>query len=387
MPLMRALIAIAVASAAFAAEPTFAEDAYQVAVIGVLGGRSAAGYAPIVEALRLYIDKVNAAGGVNGKRVDLLIEDDLASPSRAAADAGKLLTENKPVLMLDASLSTTYAPVIAEAKKAGVPLLFAGSICPREVYPPADEDEFCSTAVAATYDSRAALAFVQEAASEPVRIAFVAMAIPLSRLEIDFAAGEAPHLGMTVVYKEGILPPTQDYTPFANDIKEAGANWVYSWAPWVTQIRTFEALRQIGWSGSYVTRAHMEAEAELERIKDPKFYVVGANALFADALPVQKEIVEAAKESGGKYLPGQMTEGWIAGMIVEAALKDAGADATPGTVRAALQKLKVDLKGLRGGPLEWTTDNHFRRKQYYRVYHWDGARIAPAKGWFAFEVK
>jgi branched-chain amino acid transport system substrate-binding protein len=387
MPLMRALIAIAVASAAFVAEPTFAEDAYQVAVIGVLGGRSAAGYAPIVEALRLYIDKVNAAGGVNGKRVDLLIEDDLASPLRAAADAGKLLTENKPVLMLDASLSTTYAPVIAEAKKAGVPLLFAGSICPREVYPPADEDEFCSTAVAATYDSRAALAFVQEAASEPVRIAFVAMAIPLSRLEIDFAAGEAPHLGMTVVYKEGILPPTQDYTPFANDIKEAGANWVYSWAPWVTQIRTFEALRQIGWSGSYVTSAHMEAEAELDRIKDPKFYVVGANALFADALPVQKEIVEAAKESGGKYLPGQMTEGWIAGMIVEAALKDAGADATPATVRAALQKLKVDLKGLRGGPLEWTTDNHFRRKQYYRVYHWDGARIAPAKDWFAFEVK
>jgi branched-chain amino acid transport system substrate-binding protein len=54
----------------------------------------------------------------------------------------------------------------------------------------------------------------------------------------------------TVVAKEGILPPTQDYTPFANTIKEAGANWVYSWAPWVTQIRTFEALRRIGWSGS-----------------------------------------------------------------------------------------------------------------------------------------
>jgi branched-chain amino acid transport system substrate-binding protein len=387
MLLVRALIAISVAASAFIVRPAAASDFYQVAVTGVLGGRSAAGYAPIVEALRLYIDKVNAAGGVNGKRVDLLIEDDLASPLRAAANARKLLTENKPVLMLDASLSTTYAPVIAEAKKAGVPLIFAGSICPREVYPPADDDEFCSTAVAATYDSRAALAFVREAASEPVRIAFVAMAIPLSRLEIDFAAGEAPHLGMTVVYKEGILPPTQDYTPFANDIKEAGANWVYSWAPWVTQIRTFEALRQIGWSGSYVTWAHTEAEAELERIKDPKFYVVGANALFADALPIQKEIVEAAKETGGKYLPEQMTEGWIAGMVVEAALKGAGPDATPNTVQASLENLKVDLRGLRGGPLEWTKDNHFRLRQYYRVYHWDGANIASIKGWFAYDVK
>ena len=144
---------------------------------------------------------------------------------------------------------------------------------------------------------------------------------------------------MTIVYKEGILPPTEDYTPFANGIKDTGANWVYSWAPWVTQIRTCEALRQTGWSGSYVTWAHAEAEAELERIKDPKLYVVSANALFADALPIQKEIVAAMNEAGSKYRPEQMTEGWIAGMIVEGALKGAGADATPAKVRTALQRI------------------------------------------------
>jgi branched-chain amino acid transport system substrate-binding protein len=96
----------------------------------------------------------------------------------------------------------------------------------------------------------------------------------------------------------------------------------------VTQIRTFEALRRIDWSGEYIAWAHIEAEEELERIKDPKFYVLSANALFADALRIQKEIVQAAKEAGGKYPPAQMTEGWIAGMVVEAALKGAGADAT-----------------------------------------------------------
>ena len=160
----RALIAIAVASAAFAVRPAAAEDAYQVAVTGVLGGRSVASYAPVVDGLRLYFDTVSAAGGVNGKRIDLLIEDDLALPWKAAANARKLLTENKALLMLNASLSMTYAPVIAEAKSAGVPLMFAGSVCPKAVYPRADEDEFCTTALAATYDSRAALAFVEEAA-------------------------------------------------------------------------------------------------------------------------------------------------------------------------------------------------------------------------------
>lgn len=367
--------------------PVSADDAYQVGVTGALRGRSAASYTPVIEALRLYIEKVNTAGGVNGKPINLLIEDDLALPWKAGANTRKMLTEDKAVLMLNASLSMTYATVVAEAKNAGVPLIFAGSICPREVYPPAAEDAFCTTAFAATYDSRAALAFVQEAATEAVKIAFVAMAIPLSRLEIDFAAGEASRLGMTVVGKEGILPPEEDYRPFANSIKAAGATWVYSWAPWVTEIRTYEALRQIGWSGSYITWAHTEAEAELERIKDPKLYVVSANALFADALPVQKEMVAAMKAAGSKYPPEQMTEGWIAGMAVEAALKGAGADATPATVRAALQNLMVDMRGLRGGPLEWTSENHFRLKQYYRVYHWDGEKVAPVKDWFAYDVK
>ena len=74
-----------------------------------------------------------------------------------------------------------------------------------------------------------------------------------------------------------------------------------------------------------------------------------------------------------------MTEGWIAGMVIEAALKGAGWPATPAKMQAAMQNLKVDTKGLRGGPIEWTKDNHFRTRQYYRVYSWDGARL-PGEG-------
>ena len=59
----------------------------------------------------------------------------------------------------------------------------------------------------------------------------------------------------------------------------------------------------------------------------------------------------------------------------------------PRRCRPRWQNLKVDLKGLRGGPIEWTKDNHFRTKQYYRVYRWDGAKIAVVKDWFAYDVK
>ncbi|MGC1863948.1 MAG: ABC transporter substrate-binding protein, partial [Methylocystis sp.] len=246
---------------------------------------------------------------------------------------------------------------------------------------------FCTTAFASTYDSRAALAFIKETAKGPVKVGFAAMAIPLSRGEMEFAAKQAPELGMTSLGIEVIPPPTADYTPFASKLKDAGANWVFSWAPWVTQVRTFEALRRLDWKGDYIAWAHLEAEGELKRIKDDKLFVVGANALFQENLPIQKTIAEAVQKAGGKYPPEQMTEGWIAGMVIEAALKGAGWPATPAKIQASMQNLKVDLKGLRGGPMEWTKANHFRTKQYYRVYRWDGSKIALVKNWFAYDVK
>jgi ABC-type branched-subunit amino acid transport system substrate-binding protein len=385
--LKRSLLAVA-AAAAFAV-PALAQDAYVIGITGALTGPVAGTQAPAIEAIRIYMDRANAAGGINGKQVKLVIQDDAAEPSKAAANAKKLLTQDNVVLLINSSLSSTYAPTIAEAKRTSVPLLFAAGVCPKEVYPPADPLLFCTTAYASTYDSRAALAFIKEVAKEPVRIGFAAMAIPLSRGEMDFAESQAPALGMTVVDKEVIPPPTPDYTPFATKLKDAGANWVFSWAPWVTQVRTLEALRRLGWQGDYIAWSHQEAEGELARLKDGRFYVIGANAMFQDDLPIHREILDTAKKANTTYPGNQMAEGWLAGMVIEAALKGAGWPADAAKIRAAMENLKVDTKGLRGGPIEWTKDNHFRTRQYYRVYKWDTVKnqIVQAKDWYPYEVK
>ncbi len=380
---------LALAASATVSSVAFAQDSYVIGLTGALTGPPASTYAPAVEALRVYLDRVNAAGGINGKKVTLILEDDGAQPSKAAANAKKLLDQDKAILIINASLSSTYAPVIAEAKRAETPILFAASVCPKETYPPADRFQFCTTAFAANYDSRATLAFVKETAKAPAKLGLAAMAIPVSRGEIDFAETLSKEMGMAPAGKEIIPPPTADYTPFATKLKEADATWVYAWAPWVTQIKTFEALRRLDWKGDYITWAHLEAEGELARVKDPQFYVIGANALFQDDLPIHKEIREAAQKAGLKHPPEQMAEGWIAGMAIEGVLKGAGWPASPAKVLASMEGLKVDLKGLRGGPLEWSKDNHFRTRQYYRVYRWDTTsnKIVRVKDWTAFDVK
>ena len=53
--------------------------------------------------------------------------------------------------------------------------MLMGAVCPKEVYPPAEALQFCTTAYAGGYDSRATLAFIKETAKDPVRIGFAAM--------------------------------------------------------------------------------------------------------------------------------------------------------------------------------------------------------------------
>ena len=368
--------------------PAAAQD-YVIGLTGALTGPVSSTYTPAVAALRIYLDRINAGGGINGHKIKLMVEDDGAKPSKAAANTKKLITQDNVLLMINASLSSTYAPVIAESKRAGVPLLFASGVCPTSVYPPAAPLQFCTTGYAAHYDSQATLDFIKATAKGPVKIGFSAMAIPLSRGEMDYAMKVSKTMGMTPVDEEVIPPPTADYTPFATKLKDSGPNWVYSWAPWVTQVRTLEALRKLGWQGDYIGWGHLEAESELMRLKDGKFYTVNSNAMFQEGLPIQKEIEAAAKKAGSKY-PGQtMTEGWIAGMTIEAALKGAGWPATHAKLQKAMENLKIDTHGLRGGPIVWTKNNHFRTKLYYRVYKWDPAKsaIVRVQDWKTYDVK
>src|SRR5262245_5516821 len=137
-------------TAAVVALPAAAQDAdaYVIGLTGALTGLGASTNGPAVEGLRLYVDRINAAGGINGKKINLSLPDDGAEPSKAAANAKRLLTQDNVMLLINSSLSSTYAPVVAESKRAEVPLMFMGAVCPKEVYPKAEPLQFCSTAYA-----------------------------------------------------------------------------------------------------------------------------------------------------------------------------------------------------------------------------------------------
>ena len=245
----------------------FAQEAYTVGCSMAITGPGSDTYAPIKEALDIYFKEVNAKGGINGHPVKIIYEDNAAEPSKAAAHANKFATQDKVILTVLCSLSSTYAPVVKVSEQYNIPLYFGGAVCPESVYPPkAAPLQYCSTAFGYKYDSRFAVPFLKEQAKGSLKLGLVAMNIPVSRAEIDFAEQLAKDMGIEIVDKQATPPPTPDYTPYATKIKDSGATWVYTWAPWGSQIRTFEALRKIGWKGNYLAYAHLQSEDELKRL-------------------------------------------------------------------------------------------------------------------------
>lgn len=368
---------------------TMAQDSYKVGVTAAMTGPAAATQAPVIEMLRIYTDRLNAKGGINGHQVNLLIEDDQAEPSKAAANATKLVRQEGVILMINSSFSSTYGPVIAEAKRGNVPLWFAGAVCPKETHPPkADPLLFCSTGFDFSVDIPVAVKAIKDAAKESVKLALIGIPVPISRIGIDNAEKLAASLDMQAVDKEFVPPATADYTPFATKIKSADANWGLAYAPWPAEAKTFEALRRLGWTGHYLAYGHIQAEDELTRIADGGFEIFMANSLFQDDLPVHKAIRDAAADGKYSFPATYGTEGWLSGRILAQILTKAGWPANAEKVAASMSSLNLDTQGIRGGALAWTSDNHFRTKQYYRFYRYDTDQksIVRMRDWLTVDV-
>src|SRR5919108_117143 len=77
-----------------------AQDAIKVGVIQPLTGAFAASGHYVANGARIAADEINAKGGVIGKKIELVIEDNKSNPTEAAAVAEKLIVRDKvPVLM------------------------------------------------------------------------------------------------------------------------------------------------------------------------------------------------------------------------------------------------------------------------------------------------
>ena len=81
------------------AGPAMAADTIKLGVAGPHSGDLASYGIPTIKAAELVVKKVNAAGGVLGKQVELLVEDDVCKPEVATNTATKLISSKVDVVL------------------------------------------------------------------------------------------------------------------------------------------------------------------------------------------------------------------------------------------------------------------------------------------------
>src|SRR2546429_8025763 len=94
-----------------------AQESIKVGVIQPLTGAFAASGNYVANGAKIAADEINAKGGILGKKLELVIEDNKSNPTEAAAVAEKLITSDKvPVLMgaWGSSLTLAVMPKLME---------------------------------------------------------------------------------------------------------------------------------------------------------------------------------------------------------------------------------------------------------------------------------
>ena len=109
--------------AALLASPAVAQDAIRIGVTQPLTGAFAASGNYVTEGAKIAEAQINAAGGVLGRKIQLVIEDNKSNPTEAVATAEKLIGKDKVPVMMGAWSSTLTLAVMPKLMEYGVPML------------------------------------------------------------------------------------------------------------------------------------------------------------------------------------------------------------------------------------------------------------------------
>ena len=201
-----------------------AGDTIKFGVAGPHSGDLASYGLPTVNAAKLVIDKVNANGGINGKKVEMLVEDDVCKPEIATNTATKLVSDGAEVVL---------GHICSGATIAAMPIYKNSNVL--VMSPSATSDEL-------TYSGNYPNFFrtiAPNAAQSPAMIDFAIDKLGFTKIAIihdkgdygkPLAEGAKKHVEQKgkgeVVLFEGITPGAMDYSAIVQKIKQSGAQVV-----------------------------------------------------------------------------------------------------------------------------------------------------------------
>ena len=309
-------------------------------------GQVAAGVQETSDGAKLYIDMVNAKGGVNGQKIELISMDDKFDPKIAAENA-RILIEDKNVMAMFLTRGTPHTEsMIPLLEKHGVALV-APSTGAMVLHQPVRKYIFN---VRATYQREAEKAMTHLASMGITRVAVFYSDDSFGADGVVGAQKGLTGAKLQPVVLEKFDRAKPDFAPLAAKAAKAEAQAVLMIASGTSVVEGVNALRSAGSTAQIVTLSNNASSGFIKSL--------GANArgvivtqVFPNergaTYPLVKEAQELSKAKGAGEVSPAMLEGFAAAKVLVEGLKRAGPKPDRTKIHAALESIrKFDIGGL-----------------------------------------
>jgi branched-chain amino acid transport system substrate-binding protein len=208
----RVVAMIGLAALSYGAPPAFAQTKIG-AVLSVTGPASFLGD-PEKRTLEIYFDEINAKGGVNGQKLQLIIYDDGGDANNARTFATRLVEEDKVAAMVGGTTTGATLAMMPVFEEAQIPFIsLAGAI---QIIEPVRKWTFKTP-----HTDRMACEkiFGDLKRRNLTTIALISGTDAFGKSMRDQCVAVAPKLGITIAHEETYGPRDSDMTPQLTNVR------------------------------------------------------------------------------------------------------------------------------------------------------------------------
>jgi len=314
-----------------------------------LSGSSAAIGPYMKNGAQLAIDEINGAGGVNGRKLELKVEDDACDAKSAAAAASKLVTAGVQI-SVGGYCSGATLPTLPIFENADIPMIIPAANS-NELVKQHKKNVFLINGTG-TQQADAALTFIKKQGATKV-----ALMDDNTSYSKDLADATAKLLtgSPAVAGRESVTAGESDYSANVNAILKSNPDLIYWTGYYQEGGLIIRQLRQAGYKGTI-----MVADGSVDQKLVDIAGAANAQGVFAtmtqtpDTLSGAEKWIADYKSKYGAEPGPYSTQSYDAVRVAAEAVKKAGS-----TDGAAVIKALEAIDGFKlfSGPLKFTPDH------------------------------
>ncbi|HUL23566.1 MAG TPA: ABC transporter substrate-binding protein [Thermodesulfobacteriota bacterium] len=300
-------------------------------------------------AVALGLKEVNDAGGVGGKKINLMIYDDRLNPQEAVAIANKLIEKDKVVGVVSGSYSGPTRVTAPIFQKAGIPMVAGYAVHPDVTWDPKEKrpNDFCfRNGFLGEIEGAGAAEFAVKNLKAK-KIALIFMDNDFGRAISSGFAERAEKLGATILTKQMYkYPGEKDFRPFLTRIKEGSPDVIFAAGYYNEAASIVRQAKELGITSQILGEEGFDSPKFLE-IAGPaaEGVIIATNLDRDDPRPLVQNFLKNYRGAYNEDADMVGASSYDAFMILVNAIRKAGPD--PKAIQKTLLETK-DYNGLTG---------------------------------------